>query len=98
MSDDDDVSDDVSEDDVSDGDNGYRLLFTLALQEVITNEHVVAMMKAAINETEAVPPFVSLSSNQTSRTSFNMLRNLQNSDVMLLCFYSSGTQNDSFQV
>lgn len=98
MSDDDDVSDDVSEDDVSDGDIGYRLLFTLALQEVITNEHVVAMMKAAINETEAVPPFVSLSSNQTSRTSFNMLRNLQNSDVMLLFFYSSGTQNDSFQV
>ena len=29
------------------------------LQEVITNEHVVAMMKAAINDTEAVPPFVS---------------------------------------
>lgn len=29
-------------------------------QEVITNEHVVAMMKAAINETEAVPPFVSV--------------------------------------
>ncbi|XP_061598030.1 GON-4-like protein isoform X2 [Cololabis saira] len=27
------------------------------LHEVITNEHVVAMMKAAINETEAVPPF-----------------------------------------
>ena len=28
---------------------------------MITNEHVVAMMKAAINETEAVPPpFVSL--------------------------------------
>ncbi|XP_061752551.1 GON-4-like protein [Nerophis ophidion] len=25
--------------------------------EVITNEHVVAMMKAAINETDAVPPF-----------------------------------------
>lgn len=32
---------------------------TTVLQEVITNEHVVAMMKAAINETEAVPPFVS---------------------------------------
>lgn len=30
------------------------------LQEVITNEHVVAMMKAAINDTEAVPPFVSV--------------------------------------
>ncbi|KAM8766703.1 uncharacterized protein gon4la isoform 1-T2 [Acanthopagrus schlegelii] len=27
------------------------------IHEVITNEHVVAMMKAAINETEAVPPF-----------------------------------------
>ncbi|XP_047186051.1 GON-4-like protein isoform X2 [Scophthalmus maximus] len=27
------------------------------LHEVITNEHVVAMMKAAINETEAIPPF-----------------------------------------
>ncbi|KAM4630069.1 uncharacterized protein gon4la [Polymixia lowei] len=27
------------------------------LHEVITNEHVVAMMKAAINETEAPPPF-----------------------------------------
>ncbi|XP_056154021.1 GON-4-like protein [Lampris incognitus] len=27
------------------------------LHEVITNEHVVAMMKAAINETEAVPAF-----------------------------------------
>lgn len=27
------------------------------LHEVITNEHVVAMMKAAINQTEAVPPF-----------------------------------------
>ncbi|KAK0136344.1 GON-4-like protein [Merluccius polli] len=27
------------------------------LHEVITNEHVVAMMKAALNETEAVPPF-----------------------------------------
>ncbi|XP_069581774.1 GON-4-like protein [Brachyistius frenatus] len=27
------------------------------LHEVITNEHVVAMMKAAINETDAVPPF-----------------------------------------
>lgn len=32
---------------------------TSAPQEVITNEHVVAMMKAAINETEARPPFVS---------------------------------------
>lgn len=29
-------------------------------QEVITNEHVVAMMKAAINETEPVPLFVSI--------------------------------------
>lgn len=29
-------------------------------QEVITNEHVVAMMKAAINETEPVPVFVSI--------------------------------------
>ncbi|XP_034535293.1 GON-4-like protein, partial [Notolabrus celidotus] len=27
------------------------------IHEVITNEHVVAMMKAAINETEAIPPF-----------------------------------------
>ncbi|XP_053717509.1 GON-4-like protein isoform X1 [Synchiropus splendidus] len=27
------------------------------IHEVITNEHVVAMMKAAINETEATPPF-----------------------------------------
>ncbi|XP_051925873.1 GON-4-like protein isoform X2 [Hippocampus zosterae] len=27
------------------------------IHEVITNEHVVAMMKAAINQTEAVPPF-----------------------------------------
>ncbi|KAG7254573.1 hypothetical protein CRUP_034618 [Coryphaenoides rupestris] len=27
------------------------------LHEVITNEHVVAMMKAALTETEAVPPF-----------------------------------------
>ncbi|KAM3596046.1 uncharacterized protein V6R79_007383 [Siganus canaliculatus] len=27
------------------------------IHEVITNEHVVAMMKAAINDTEAVPPF-----------------------------------------
>ncbi|CAN9503565.1 unnamed protein product [Ophioblennius macclurei] len=27
------------------------------IHEVITNEHVVAMMKAAMNETEAVPPF-----------------------------------------
>lgn len=27
------------------------------LHEVITNEHVVAMMKAAINETEGLPPF-----------------------------------------
>ncbi|XP_061123411.1 GON-4-like protein isoform X1 [Syngnathus typhle] len=27
------------------------------IHEVITNEHVVAMMKAAINETDAVPPF-----------------------------------------
>lgn len=85
----DDISDDVSDDDVSDDvsdgdDNDYRLLLTPALQEVITNEHVVAMMKAAINETEAVPPFVSLSSNQTSRTSFNMLRNLQNSDVFFI--------------
>ncbi|XP_033978186.1 GON-4-like protein, partial [Trematomus bernacchii] len=34
------------------------------IHEVITNEHVVAMMKAAINDTEAVPAFVSLSSNQ----------------------------------
>lgn len=40
--------------------------FLSDLQEVITNEHVVAMMKAAINETEAVPPFVSLSSNQSA--------------------------------
>uniref|UniRef100_A0A4W5R8Q4 Uncharacterized protein n=1 Tax=Hucho hucho TaxID=62062 RepID=A0A4W5R8Q4_9TELE len=30
------------------------------IHEVITNEHVVAMMKAAINETEAVPVFVSV--------------------------------------
>lgn len=29
------------------------------LQEVITNEHVVAMMKAAISETEDMPMFVS---------------------------------------
>nr|XP_057903381.1 GON-4-like protein isoform X1 [Doryrhamphus excisus]XP_057903382.1 GON-4-like protein isoform X1 [Doryrhamphus excisus]XP_057903383.1 GON-4-like protein isoform X1 [Doryrhamphus excisus]XP_057903384.1 GON-4-like protein isoform X1 [Doryrhamphus excisus] len=27
------------------------------IHEVITNEHVVAMMKAAINQTDAVPPF-----------------------------------------
>lgn len=40
--------------------------FLSDLQEVITNEHVVAMMKAAINETEAVPPFVSLLSNQSA--------------------------------
>lgn len=31
----------------------------LYLQEVITNEHVVAMMKAAITESEAIPIFVS---------------------------------------
>lgn len=36
-----------------------KVTLTSDLQEVITNEHVVAMMKAAINETEAVPPFVS---------------------------------------
>jgi len=30
------------------------------LQEVITNEHVVAMMKAAISETEPIPVFVSI--------------------------------------
>lgn len=36
-----------------------ELSWTSAPQEVITNEHVVAMMKAAINETEARPPFVS---------------------------------------
>lgn len=29
------------------------------MQEVITNEHVVAMMKAAISETEDIPLFVS---------------------------------------
>lgn len=33
--------------------------FVLCSQEVITNEHVVAMMKAAINETDPVPVFVS---------------------------------------
>lgn len=36
-----------------------KVTLTSDLQEVITNEHVVAMMKAAINETDAVPPFVS---------------------------------------
>lgn len=34
-------------------------LFVCFLQEVITNEHVVAMMKAAISETEDIPLFVS---------------------------------------
>ena len=33
--------------------------FLSLLQEVITNEHVVAMMKAAISETEDMPLFVS---------------------------------------
>lgn len=47
---------------------------TSGLQEVITNEHVVAMMKAAINETEAVPPFVSvyLMSSKRSQSSYNV--------------------------
>lgn len=38
-------------------------------QEVITNEHVVAMMKAAISETEDMPMFVS-----NYHHSFNVLR------------------------
>lgn len=33
----------------------------VSAQEVITNEHVVAMMKAAIAETEGLPLFVSIS-------------------------------------
>ena len=37
-----------------------RLLF-LSSQEVITNEHVVEMMKAAIRETQDLPLFVSVS-------------------------------------
>lgn len=32
---------------------------------MITNEHVVAMMKAAINETEPVPVFVSICGSET---------------------------------
>lgn len=67
---------------------------TSDLQEVITNEHVVAMMKAAINETEAVPAFVSPSDCRPIR-----VLSLNHSNVLiLLCFYSTGTQNDSIQV
>uniref|UniRef100_A0A8C9L5N7 GON-4-like protein n=1 Tax=Pavo cristatus TaxID=9049 RepID=A0A8C9L5N7_PAVCR len=36
-----------------------KLLWLYCLGEVITNEHVVAMMKAAISETEDIPLFVS---------------------------------------
>lgn len=38
---------------------GRLFYFVCFLQEVITNEHVVAMMKAAISETEDIPLFVS---------------------------------------
>ena len=60
------------------------------LQEVITNEHVVAMMKAAINETEAIPPFVSLPSNQNAR------RRVDLCSRDTVC--SAGAQNDPVQV
>lgn len=69
--------------------------FLSDLQEVITNEHVVAMMKAAINETEAVPPFVSLSSNQSAlHYHVTGVAGLCSCDV----FCCTGAQNDPIQV
>lgn len=60
-------------------------------QEVITNEHVVAMMKAAINETEAVPPFVS------PLVIGCVCIQLQVSWLKWVCMFS-GAENDAIQV
>lgn len=42
-------------------------MFGCVLQEVITNEHVVAMMKAAISETDDIPMFVSAALSMEAR-------------------------------
>lgn len=60
---------------------------------MITNEHVVAMMKAAINETEAVPPFVSLLSKKNTHCD-----HMRPDPAAHICFFfSAGAQNDSIE-
>lgn len=69
-----------------------KVTSTSDLQEVITNEHVVAMMKAAINETEAVPPFVS-----PSVVGSRLCIHPQVSSLKRVCVFP-GAKNDSIQV